>query len=138
MSVGYALRNAHEYVFQVDLFFLQQLEPKVALHQEVGNETDVFGRVFQRHAQHVIGFLEFDRLHVWVSLEVPARCRVQAVCDRDQAHQALPRSMMPILLQMSASSGRMWLETRIVLPMLRSSLSNPRISIRARGSSPEA
>ena len=28
-----------------------------------------------------------------------------------------PCSMMPILLQMSASSGRMWLETRIVLPI---------------------
>src|SRR5262249_52126382 len=46
--------------------------------------------------------------------------------------------MMPILLQMSASSGRMWLETRIVLPMLRSSLSRPRISMRARGSRPLA
>ena len=45
---------------------------------------------------------------------------------------------MPTLLQMSASSGRMWLETMIVLPILPSSLSSPRISILARGSRPLA
>ena len=46
--------------------------------------------------------------------------------------------MMPTLLQMSASSGRMWLETMMVLPSLPSSLSRPRISMRARGSRPLA
>jgi hypothetical protein len=53
----------------------------------------------------------------------------------DQQHA---RSMMPTLLQMSASSGRMWLETMIVLPSLRSSFKqaadlDPRAGVQAAG-----
>src|SRR5579862_6694866 len=42
------------------------------------------------------------------------------------------------LVQNSSISGRMWEETMIVLPIAWSSLSSSRISMRARGSSPEA
>ena len=41
--------------------------------------------------------------------------------------------MMPIDVQQSASSVRMWLEMRIVLPIRRSSLSRALTSSRARG-----
>ena len=44
--------------------------------------------------------------------------------------------MMPIDVQQSASSVRMWLEMRIVLPIRRSSLSRAFTSSRARGSRP--
>ena len=54
------------------------------------------------------------------------------------AASSLPRSMIPIEVQKSASSERMWLEIRIVLPIPRSSFSSAFISRRARGSSPEA
>ena len=46
--------------------------------------------------------------------------------------------MMPIDVQQSANSVRMWLEMRIVLPIRRSSFSRAFTSIRARGSSPLA
>ena len=48
-----------------------------------------------------------------------------------------PLSMIPILLQTSASSGKIWLLTMIVLPISPSRLSRFRISIRARGSNPD-
>ena len=54
------------------------------------------------------------------------------------AASIFPRSMMPIEVQKSASSERMWLEIRIVFPICLSSLSKAFISSLARGSSPEA
>ena len=50
----------------------------------------------------------------------------------------VPASMMPMRVQSCDSSCRMWLEMRIVLPISLSALSSSRISMRARGSSPEA
>ena len=44
--------------------------------------------------------------------------------------------MMPIDVQQSASSVRMWLEIKIVLPIRRSSLNRALTSSRARGSRP--
>ena len=58
-------------------------------------------------------------------------------CTLPQANRR-PYSMMPTRLQISANSGRMWLETRIVLPSPCSRFSSPRISILARGSRPLA
>ena len=49
-----------------------------------------------------------------------------------------PCSMMPIWVQMSATSDRMWDEKKIVLPMPCRARSSSRISIRARGSRPLA
>src|SRR2546425_4994654 len=49
-----------------------------------------------------------------------------------------PWSMMPIIVQSSVSSGRMWLEMMIVLPMPWSSLRISPISTRAPGPRPEA
>ena len=49
-----------------------------------------------------------------------------------------PRSMIPTLLQKSASSGRMCEEMMMVLPIAFSSLNSSLISIRARGSRPDA
>ena len=46
--------------------------------------------------------------------------------------------MMPIDVQQSANSVRMWLEMRIVLPIRRSSFKRAFTSIRARGSRPLA
>ena len=52
------------------------------------------------------------------------------------AASILPRSMMPIDVQKSASSERIWLEIRIVLPICLSSFKSAFISSRALGSRP--
>ena len=54
------------------------------------------------------------------------------------AASILPRSMMPIDVQKSASSERIWLEIRMVLPICLSSFKSAFISSRALGSRPEA
>ena len=64
-----------------------------------------------------------ERICCWISWMLPAA-------------SILPRSMMPIDVQKSASSERMWLEIKIVLPICLSSLSSAFISSRALGSRP--
>ena len=66
-----------------------------------------------------------DRICGWISWMLPAA-------------SSLPRSMMPIDVQKSASSERIWLEIRIVLPICLSSFKSAFISSRALGSRPEA
>ena len=51
---------------------------------------------------------------------------------------SLPASTMPTWVQISATSARMWVEKKMVLPSRLSSSSSSRISMRARGSRPEA
>jgi hypothetical protein len=50
----------------------------------------------------------------------------------------IPSLKMPMLVQISATSDKMWEEKKMVLPMFFSSRSSSRISMRARGSRPLA
>ena len=109
-----------------DFLLLERLEAEAVLDQPLGEEAAVLVAVLERARRGASVFgSSFDRLDLrecrdllrrlvvavaptdTVNTTLPRTLRIAA--STSPLKSSLPRSMMPILLQMSASSGRMWL-----------------------------